>query len=371
MRDLSNDSIRDRAKFDFIRYSNLWEDADILCTALEPRSGKKILSIMSAGDNALALAAEGADVLAVDLNPAQRACAELKCLAIKTLEPEDLLAFFGILKSNQRLRTFSLLKENLSSETRSFWETRAESLEEGFIHVGKFERYFQLFRRRLLPLVATQAKVASLCKSRSVEERREFYHKEWDTWRWRLLFRIFFSRTVMGRAGRDPEFFKYVEGSIGDRILNRARYGLTELSPHDNPYLQYILWGNYTDALPRFLRPDVLPRVRTAIIEGRVRLAIGEIDQIAIKESSSTKFDGFNLSDIFEYVSESASEAIYKRLLDSASAGARVAYWNMLVPRECPKMLRGRTRPLSELSAELFALDKAFFYSRFIVEEVL
>jgi S-adenosylmethionine-diacylglycerol 3-amino-3-carboxypropyl transferase len=51
--------------------------------------------------------------------------------------------------------------------------------------------------------------------------------------------------------------------------------------------------------------------------------------------------------------------------------GARFAYWNMLAPRSRPETLASRVRPLDELAKQLFAQDKAWFYSRFIVEEVL
>jgi S-adenosylmethionine-diacylglycerol 3-amino-3-carboxypropyl transferase len=43
----------------------------------------------------------------------------------------------------------------------------------------------------------------------------------------------------------------------------------------------------------------------------------------------------------------------------------------MLAPRSRPESLAMRFRPLDELARELFAQDKAFFYSRFVVEEVI
>jgi len=47
--------IEERASFEFIRYGNVWEDADVLCEALKPVSqGRRLLSIASAGDNTLA-----------------------------------------------------------------------------------------------------------------------------------------------------------------------------------------------------------------------------------------------------------------------------------------------------------------------------
>src|SRR4029079_3337101 len=65
-------SIADRAAFDLIRYASVWEDADVLCEALAPVArGGRLLSIASAGDNALALLTlDPAEVVAVDLSAA-------------------------------------------------------------------------------------------------------------------------------------------------------------------------------------------------------------------------------------------------------------------------------------------------------------
>ena len=58
-------------------------------------------------------------------------------------------------------------------------------------------------------------------------------------------------------------------------------------------------------------------------------------------------------------------------LASSACPGARLAYWNMLAPRHRPESISAILRPLTELSAQLFARDQAFFYSAFVVEEVV
>jgi S-adenosylmethionine-diacylglycerol 3-amino-3-carboxypropyl transferase len=78
-----------------------------------------------------------------------------------------------------------------------------------------------------------------------------------------------------------------------------------------------------------------------------------------------------NLSDIFEYMSAENTERLLGKLAARSRPGGRVAYWNMLVPRSRPESLAGKLRPLAELSERLFRQDKAFFYSRFVVEEVV
>jgi S-adenosylmethionine-diacylglycerol 3-amino-3-carboxypropyl transferase len=43
----------------------------------------------------------------------------------------------------------------------------------------------------------------------------------------------------------------------------------------------------------------------------------------------------------------------------------------MLVPRSRPDDMADRLRPLNELAGRLHLQDKAFFYSRFVVEEIV
>ncbi len=182
------------------------------------------------------------------------------------------------------------------------------------------------------------------------------------------MFRLFFSRYVMGRLGRDPEFFRYVEGSVSDRILERARYALTELPTHDNPYLDYILFGKLRHALPRYLRPENFDHIRDGMT--RLTLVEGTIEQAAALHGDDG-FEGFNLSDIFEYLDDQHCERIFQTLREKSRNGARIAYWNMLAPRRRPDSMAERIAPLEELSDELFARDRAFFYSRFVVEEAI
>src|SRR3974390_1287912 len=96
-----------RADFSIIRYAQCWEDADALLSALDPQPGHVCFSIASAGDNALALLSRGsARVIAVDLNPAQLACLELRVAAYRELAHGELLEFVGSRSSRRRTDLF-------------------------------------------------------------------------------------------------------------------------------------------------------------------------------------------------------------------------------------------------------------------------
>lgn len=359
----------EHADFSKIRYAQCWEDADILIPALNICEGKTVLSIASAGDNTFSLLAQNPDkVYAFDLNPAQLACLEIRKAAYSKLEHAELLELMGIRQSRRRKDLYNRLKDSLSSKVRAFWDAHPEDIEKGIRHAGKFEHYFELFRNRVLPLVHSKKRIGQLLKGGEYNTRKDFYDKHWNNIRWNLLFRVFFSRFMMGRLGRDPSFFRYVEGSVAERILSRARYALTELDASKNPYLHWILKGTYGEVLPHALREENFQIIRQNLHKLEYRL---ESVEDFIEKAEEHSIDAFNFSDIFEYMSEDEMERIFKLILKVGRKGARIAYWNMLAPRSRPESLKDAVVYHEQLSKELFAQDKAFFYSAFRVEEIV
>ena len=93
----------------------------------------------------------------------------------------------------------------------------------------------------------------------------------------------------------------------------------------------------------------------------------------ALNDEPCDSIDRFNLSDIFEYMSEENTAALLTRCIDHGRPGGRLVYWNMLVPRSCPgppHPLAERLRPLDDLAYRLHQRDRAFFYNRLVIEEL-
>jgi len=355
--------IEERAGFDIVRYSQVWEDADLLLKALDINKNDTVLSIASAGDNAFALLSRSPKaVYAVDLSFPQIACCELRKVMYKELSYQEHLVFGGVCAGDMdREEVFHSL--TLPADVKNYWSTNIDSIRKGFMTIGKFEKYFALFRNKVLPIVHNKKRIDELLISKSKDERKTFYDKKWNNLRWKLLFRIFFSRFVMGRKGRDVEFFKYVEGSVSDRILSRTVHALTHLDPAENPYLHFILKGSYSNVLPFSLREENYENIKQ------------NLDNIYFNEASIqdfiTGFDGnltaFNLSDIFEYMTETETDELYSVMLEKTGPGARFAYWNMLAPRKCSDEISKKYNVYTneEQNANFLAEDKAFFYSKF------
>ena len=368
---MSRSEIQHRADFSSVRYAQCWEDSRLLREALKPL-GRHCLSIGSAGDNSFALLAAGAaSVTAVEMNPAQVACIELRRAAYQLLDHEEFLELLGSRSSLRRMALYRACREMLPCGARDLWDSMPGAIENGIGSAGKFERYFATFRKVVLPLAHPRKRVNSLLLERSLRERGRFYEEIWNSRRWRWIFQLFFSRTVMGALGRDPEFFKYVEGSVADRILARTRHALVELDPSENPYLHWILTGTHGEVLPEALREENFELIRRALVDGKFEVVSdsleGWLDEVRDKRS----YDAFNLSDIFEYMSEESTNELLEKIIAGANPGARLAYWNMLAPRSRPGILADRLKACSIEANALFAADRAFFYNRFIVEEVI
>lgn len=355
--------------FSRIRYAQCWEDADILLQALDIRPGQVCLAIASAGDNVMAmLSRRPGRVIALDLNPAQLACLELRVAAYRILSHRELLELIGSRPSERRHDLYRRCRRLLSPDARRLWDARPAEIARGIGSAGRFERYLALFRRRVLPLIHSRECVARLLQRSTRKQRDAFYDGEWDSALWRLLFRVFFSRFLLGHMGRDPSFFRYVEANVATHLLERARYAATALDPSDNPYLQWILTGRHATALPYALRPDNFEAIRANLdrLEWHCRPLEDYLDALG-----DDVIDRYNLSDVFEYMSPEGYQHLLERLVRCGRLGGRLAYWNVLAERRRPQFMANRLRSLTELAHELHVQDKAFFYSAFVVEEIL
>lgn len=361
--------ISKHANFEKIRYAQCWEDTDILLEALNIQKGDVCIAIASAGDNALAMLSKNPSrVIALDLSSAQLACLELRVAAYKVLEHKELLELIGSCHSQRRAALYQRCRLLLPSEAKAFWDAQPELIDAGIGSAGKFERYFAMFRNYMMPLIHSRKTIEQLLMHDTFEQREAFYNNTFNNRRWQALFRIFFSRFVMGRMGRDPSFFRYVEGSVSERILSRAKHALTVLNPAENPYLQWIMTGYHPRALPYALREENFDAIRNNL--DRLEIHAMSLEDF-LPRLDGVRVQRYNLSDIFEYMSERNYGVLLERLVSAASSGARLAYWNMLVPRQRPETMAQQLRSLSDCAKKLHLQDKAFFYSAFVLEEVL
>ncbi|MEK9177160.1 MAG: DUF3419 family protein [Patescibacteria group bacterium] len=346
-------------------YSQSWEDVSALKDALRVTPDDTVLSITSGGDNALALLLGGAArVVSVDVNPAQNHLLELKLAAARSLGYEEFIAFLGVENSKERMALAKRVLPLLSQGAREWFTSHLALIERGVIHAGRFERFLDVFRRFGLPLAHSRKEVEAFLASPTLEEQRDFFHRVWDSPRWRLLFSVFASRPVLARFARGPGLFAHArEGSVAKEFLARFARVAESLPLRDNYFIHYCLTGRYGSVLPPYVReenfetlkrlpPDVLALVSEDLVSFLAREPVGS-------------FSKWNLSDVFEGFSEEENARVWVEIVRTSRPGAVVAYWNNLVPRSFPAELADKIADDVPGAADLHARDRVFFYGSF------
>lgn len=363
-------TIQHAAVFQRIVYSQCWEDPVIAAEALALGPDDDLLCVTSAGDNALALAlARPRRVTAIDFSAAQNALLELKIAALRTLSWDRYVAFLGARPCADRVALYrDRVRRELPDGARRYFDANERLLADGVIHCGRFQRYLQLFRRRVLPLIHRADTVARLFALSDPDERARFCADTWNNRRWRALFTVFFGRAVMARLGRDPAFFTYVDrDDVGREFLRRTNRAIVATDPADNHFLQYALLGHYPDLSrgPIYLRERHFDALRVAA--DRIRIVRGDVESY-LEGLPDGALSALYLSDLFEWVSADHHEQLVRTIARVARPGGRWVYWNLLVPRRRPDSLADRVDSHDEVAAELHARDLAFVYGSFHLE---
>jgi len=352
-------------KHDYIRYANCWEDADLLLEGLAPEQGARILSIGSAGDNSFSLLANKPDlVVAVDINPVQLKLIRFKKEAISQLDLGQYLELLGFCESDRRRDLVDAVLQGLSNDDRCYWNQHAKTILGGIIYQGKFEKYFKLFRTRILPLIHSKKRVSEILREKSGLEQRTFYNSDWANRRWNMLFQLFFSEVVLGRFGRDPAFLKEVDVPVAKSLFDRSAKHLSTACCQHNYFLSFILTGSFGDNLQHYLRAENYYAIKEnidclEIFEGLAEEAFERYDQ----------FGYFNLSNIFEYMQPETFRSVTRNFARNSRPGAKFAYWNLMVPRRMSKELPDLFTYDEDLSHNLCKKDKGFFYNSIIIDQ--
>ena len=372
-----NSEIHRRDVFAQLLWSQSWEDPELDLASLALGPGDRLLVVTSGGCNALSLLTEGPrEVVAIDMNGAQSMLLELKLAGIRALDHEEFLNLLGVRfveegppRAAPAGALYRRLRDVLPDAARRFWDGRTALIERRLVNAGRYERHLARFRALLR--LFRGGKVDDLLRQ-SAATQRDFYRERWDGRGWRLFFRIFFSRFVLGRGGLDPQFFRFVAGdpSFGDHWLKLAEHVLTELPVRENYFLAQICTGRYLHrrAVPRYLDPrrfDALKRCAD-----RVRVVTDELERFLFTEPDAS-CDAFSMSNVFEWMDRPHYAALLQELWRVGRPGARLCYRNLLVHRERPAELAGRLRSHQAAARRLLPRDRSFVYSNFVLEEVM
>jgi S-adenosylmethionine-diacylglycerol 3-amino-3-carboxypropyl transferase len=358
------------ADLDTLRYGQVWEDHRLAEEGLAVGPGDDVVCIASAGCNVLhLLLREPRSITAVDLSAAQLAVVELKIAALAGLDHEDVVALFGYRSHPDRTALYERLRPGLSDRARAYWDAHPQVLAAGAVHAGRLETYFRGFQERSIVQLVGAEPLARFLALDDLAAQEQAFERLFATPAFESAFRAYYDRETMARQGRDPSQFAFVASmDVAGFFWSRFRWVCTALPARGNPYLEWFLTGAFGD-LSRalgWLDPRNAGRLRALL--PRVSLEQADVGSLVRGRAPGT-FSKAALSDVFEYMSPEDSDALFEDLARGLRSGARLCYWNLLVPRSSPGRLRAHLRPDEARSEALWSRDRSWFYRAFRVEE--
>ena len=342
-----------------------WEDPSSDRRALAIEHGNTVTTISSGGCNTLTLLLDDpAKIYAVDINASQSYLLELKIAAVRRLEHGELLAFLGLAPSESRLRVFDSLASDLTMEARAYWMSKGDAVQQGVVRTGRYESFIGKFVR-FLSVVQGKGRIENFFRCASIEDQGAYFEKVWNTFQWRLLFKLAFNKRMLARRGLTADYFKFDDGSssFAESFFRRSRHAMCDIPIATNYFLAQYLRGRYWsgDAVPDYLRKQNLAIVRERL--DRIEVITCDAQGWFGKQADSS-IDAFSLSNICELMSPDEAGRLFTEVARTARAGARICFRNLIVPRGVPEELSAKIEFQEELSRELLAHDRSFVYSR-------
>ena len=354
-----------------ISYSLCWEDPLILSEALKTSKEDSVLSIVAGGENIISLLLKNPKrIVGIDINKEQIYLTKLKILCIQNLKFDEFGSFIGLKFSNNRLEVFNSIKKNLEKEEVEYWENNLDLIKRGIVNCGKFERYLDKFRKYFLPLIISKKRINEFLLLSSLDKQKIFYRNHWNNWRFRLLFRIFFSKKGL-ESGRDKKYFKYSsQNKISDYYLKRVEHSLTEIPIRTNFFMHYILTGSIPIPFENhpYLDKRNFNKLKELLKQKQIEFMKLDIYKF-LKSSKKKSFSKFNLSDIFEAKTQEEYESLLKEIVRISKDKGIVCYWNNLANRSDHTPINNLIKDKNK-SKELYEKDRVHFYSRFIIENI-
>lgn len=355
---------------DRINYSQCWEDPLVLAKALAIDDTDDVLSVTSGGDNSLFLLGLcPKTIVSIDLNPVQNYLLELKLAALTNLTHEESLAFLGIEESKNRLKIFRKLSLYLTPQAQLWWSEHQSFIENGVINAGQLEKFLTRFRKYVLPLIHSKQTISAFISTKTLRDQQEFYLTRWNSTKWRLYFRVASSRFMLQHFARQRGSFNQVQAKkIAADYLKRLELKLKTVPLASNYFLNYCLTGTYGQSLPPYL-----DKKNSAVYKDKLSSLSIFSDTVTnyLKSLPENTISKFNLSDIFETLSKKETEELWEEIFRTAKKDALVVFWDNLVAKPIPSSFEERANEETQLSSELYAKDRVFFYSNFHIYKII
>lgn len=348
--------------FESINYAASHEDgrSELHALALGPSS--RVLCVTGSGARVLdLLVAEPAEIVAVDINPAQTHLLALKLAAMQTLSYEEYVGFIGLVPWADRGALYPQMRPLLPRAAQQFWDKQSGAISAGILYCGRWERFLRLM---VAPAAWTRRHlIQRLFACSDVREQQVLWLNEWNTSGWERYLRALASRWVWTYLVREPGM-RHIprQLDIVHCIKQRFDSAAGSFLFRESPWTWLVFHGYLSPSgpLPPHLQPEHFAALRRGA--GRITAVTGSLLSY-LRAGEAGRFSAFSLSDFGSYADDHAYEATWKAIAAAAESQARFCERQFLVPRD-PAALQGISLWRDAgLEAELARLDNSVVYA--------
>jgi S-adenosylmethionine-diacylglycerol 3-amino-3-carboxypropyl transferase len=298
-------------------YSNVWEDPALNRLSLKVKPGQNVLSITSGGCNSLSLLLEDPKkLISIDLNPAQLAMLEFKRAAIIELAYDEFIDALGtpfLFKAPRsgeyRLELYNRIKKHMPQYATAFWDENLHHVKDGIMMCGKVEKFFRLYRS-ILGLLYGKDELMSLFKAENLEQQRQRY-ASFRKKRWNALHRLLLNRAVLSLVKGAHSFAQVDFEDFAGNLNQKRTLGMTRFFNPDNYFMCLLMLGGHyhENGMSPYLLRENYPKLKNNI--DRLEIFQGTIGDV-LKKDGAASYDRFNLSNIFEWMTNDVFNGIVR-----------------------------------------------------------
>jgi len=300
-----------------IIFNTVWEDPRLDKEALKISEDDVILSISSAGCNALSYLLENPKhIYLVDRNPCQNALVELKIAAIKNLDYVSFWKMFGQgVLPNFSTVYYPKLRKDLSPESQNYWDKKAyyfdgTGLKRSFYWRGTCGTVAWLISWYVNFVPGLKHAFDTLLDTKTLSDQKIVYQKFVAPKLWNGLLKLIIkSEVYLTWTGIPLPQQKLLASTAGSNasiaawIKAQVDYVCTELPFHENYFWRVYIKGSYTkDCCPEYLKEENFTKLKNSI--DRISISTETVTEFLQRNPKNNKISTFILLDHMDWMSE-------------------------------------------------------------------
>jgi S-adenosylmethionine-diacylglycerol 3-amino-3-carboxypropyl transferase len=316
-------------------YNQCWEDPSVDHEALNISREDRIVTITSAGCNALDyLLRRPESIDCVDMNPFQTALLELKLAALQTLGYDRFFSMFGYGRLRDHRTLYARdLRPRLTEASQAVWDRRIDYFAwegSGFYFHGTSGFFARMINRYIDSRPRLREDLDEFQGIDLMEYQAWFYRTKIAPQLWTAPVRFFLRRPgVMTMLGVPMEQIRQMQlagtTDLSTIIEKRVEHMFTHVPVRDNYFWRVYINGYYTpECCPNYLKPAYFENLKK--LASRIRFHTMTLTEFL--QQSTEQFSAFVLLDHMDWLASNPAslQEEWTWILKRALSGARVIY---------------------------------------------